>query len=162
MPSFATICKPLHKLTEKDQKFVWTAETQLAFDTIKTLLTTAPVLSYVDPKGNGLILDTDASNVGLGSVIHLLQNGEEKVIRYYSRCLTRAERKYCTTRRELLAAMVSVKHFHHPLYGQQFVIRSHHGSLLWILNFRNTGEGQLARFLETLSAYTFQLQYHAG
>ena len=76
----------MHKLTEKDQKFVWTAETQSAFDTIKTLLTTAPVLSYVDPKGNGLILDTDTSNVGLRSVIHQLQNGEETVIGYYSRC----------------------------------------------------------------------------
>ena len=162
MPSFATICKPLHKLTEKDQKFVWTAETQSAFDTIKMLQTTAPVLSYVDRKGTGFILDTDASNVGLGSVIHQLQNGEEKVIGYYSRCLTRAERKYCTTRRELLAVVASVKHFHHLLYGQQFVIRSDHGSLRWILNFRNTGEGQLARFLETLSAYTFQLQYRAG
>ena len=55
-----------------------------------------------------------------------------------------------------------MKHFHHYLYGQEFVIRSDHGSLRWILNFRNTGEGQLARFLETLSACSFQLKYRAG
>ena len=90
--SFATICKPLHKLTEKDQPSVWSPETQSVFDTTKTLLTTAPVLSYVDPKGNGFVLDTDASNVGLGSVLHQLQDGEEKVICYFSRCLTKAER----------------------------------------------------------------------
>ena len=107
------------------------------------------------------MLDTDASNVGLGSVLHQLQDGEEKVIRF-SRCLTKAERKYCTTRKELLAVVASVKQFHHYLYGQEFVIRSDHGSLRWILNFRNTGEGQLARFLETLSAYSFQLKYRAG
>ena len=83
------------------------------------------------------MLDTDASNVGLGSVLHQLQDGEEKVIGYFSRCLTKA----------------SVKHFYYYLYGQEFVIRSDHGSLWWILNFRDTGEGQLARFLETLSAY---------
>ena len=160
--SFATICKPLHKLTEKDQLFVWTPEAQTAFDTIKTLLTTAPVLSYVDPSGQGFVLDADASNVGIGSILHQLQDGEEKVIGYFSRCLTRAERKYCTTRKELLAVVASVKHFHHYLYGQEFVIRSDHGSLRWILNFRNTGEGQLARFLETLSAYSFQLQHRAG
>ena len=124
------------------------------------LLTTAPVLSYVDTKGNGFVLNTDASNVGLGSVLHQLQDGEEKVIGYFSRCLTKAERKYCTTREELLA-VASVKHFHHYLYGQEFVIRSAHGRLWWILNFRNTGEGQLARFLETLSAYSFQLKYRA-
>ena len=159
--SFATICKPLHKLTEKYQPFVWSPEAQSAY-TIKTLLTTAPVLSYVDPKGNGFVLDTDASNVGLGSVLHQLQDEEEKVIGYFSRCLTKAERKYYTTRKEFLAVVASVKHFHHYLYGQEFVIRSDHGSLRWILNFRNTGEGQLAHFLETLWAYSFQLKYCTG
>ena len=162
IPSFATVCKPLHKLTEKDQKFVWNDETQSAFDTIKRLLTTAPVLSYVDPEGTGFVLDCDASNVGIGSVLHQLQNGEERVIGYFSRCLTRAERKYCTTRKELLAVVASVKHFHTFLYGQEFVIRSDHGSLRWIMNFRNTGEGQLARFLETLSSYSFKLKFRAG
>ena len=113
------------------------------------------------PSGQGFVLDADASNVGIGSIIHQLQDGEEKVIGYFSRCLTRAERKYCT-RKELLVVVASVKHFHHYLYGQEFVIRSDHGSLRWILHFRNTGEGQLARFLETLSAYSFQLQHRAG
>ena len=61
-----------------------------------------------------------------------------------------------------MAVVASVKHFHHYLYGQEFVIISDHGSLRWILNFRNTSEGQLARFLETLSAYSFQLQHQAG
>ena len=46
IPSFATICKPFHKLTEKDAKFVWTNHCQNAFDTIQQLLTSAPVLSY--------------------------------------------------------------------------------------------------------------------
>ena len=103
------------------------------------------------------MLDCDASNVGIGSVLHQLQNGEERVIDYFSRCLTRAERKYCTTRKELLAVVASVKHFHTFLYGQEFVIRSDHGSLRWIMNFRNTGEGQLARFLETLGCRPIHL-----
>ena len=159
--SFATICKPLHKLREKNHLYDWTPECQTAFDTIKTLLTTAPVLGYPSTDGSHFVVDYDASNVGIGSVLHQLQNGEEKVIGYFSRCLSRAERKYCTTRKELLAVVAAVKHFHHYLYGQQFIIRSDHGSLQWLLNFKN-GEGQLARFLETLSAYTFKLEYRAG
>ena len=152
--SFATICKPLHKLTEKNHKYDWTPECQSAFNNVKTMLTTAPVLGYPSTSGGHFSVDCDASNVGIGSVIHQLQNGKEIVIGYYSRCLSRAERKYCTTRKELLSVVEAVKHWHQYLYGQQFLIRSDHGSLQWLLNFKN-GEGQLARFLETLSAYTF-------
>ncbi|MCG8079018.1 MAG: reverse transcriptase, partial [Candidatus Thiodiazotropha taylori] len=161
IPGFATICKPLHRLTEKDHPFVWSDECQTAFETIKTLLTSAPILSYPLPGGQPFILDCDASNVGVGAVLHQLQDGEEKVIGYFSRCLSRAERKYCTTRKELLAVVLAIKHFHHYLYGQEFTVRSDHGSLQWLLNFRN-GEGQLARFLETLSAYTFKIQFRPG
>ena len=46
IPGFATICKSLHKLTEKYAKFVWSDHCQNAFDTIKQLLTSAPILSY--------------------------------------------------------------------------------------------------------------------
>lgn len=161
--SFATICKPLHQLTEKDQLFVWSPECQSAFENLKMLLTTAPVLSYINPEENGFILDTDASNVGIGAVLHQLQDGEEKVIGYFSKCLSKAERKYCTTRKELLAVVKAVEHFHHYIYGQDsVVIRSDHSSLRWLMNFRNTGEGQLARFLERLSAYSFKLEFRAG
>ena len=162
-PSFATVCKPLHKLTEHNQPFVWDKDAQTAFDTLNDLLTSAPVLSYPSPTGNGWVLDCDASNVGIGAVLHQLQNGDEKVIDYFSKCLSRTERKYCTTRKELLAVVKAVEHFHHYIYGQEsVVIRTDHSSLRWLMNFRNTGEGQLARFLEPLSAYSFKLEFRAG
>lgn len=152
LKQFANVCKPLHKLIEKGAPFIWSQDCETAFETIKILLTTAPVLSYPSPDGQNVILDTDASNVALGSVLHLLRNGEEKVIGYYSQCLGKTERKYCTTRKELVAVVNAVKHFHLYLYGQPFIIRTDHGSLQWLMNSRNHGEGQLARFLEILSA----------
>ena len=90
-----------------------------------------------------------------------LQNGEEKVIGYYSKCLSRSERRYCTTRKELLLLILAVKHFHHYLYGQHFTIRTDHGSLQWLMRFKNC-EGQIARWLETLSAYNITIQYLPG
>ena len=113
------------------------------------MLITAPVLGYPSTSGGHFSVDSDASNVGIGSVIHHLQNGKEIVIGYYSRCLSRAERKYCTTSKELLSVVEAVKHWHPYLIGEQYLIRSNHGSLQWLLNLKN-GEGQLARFLETL------------
>ena len=161
IPNFATICKPLHKLTEKNSKFVWSDQTQTAFDTLKQLLTTAPIQSYPLLQDQPFLLDCDASNVGVGAVLSQVQDGEERVISYFSKCLSRAERQYCTTRKELLAVVTAVKHFHHYLIGQDFTIRTDHGSLKWLMRFKNC-EGQIARWIETLSAYTFAIVHRAG
>lgn len=56
----------------------------------------------------------------------------------------------------MLAIVRAVKHFHHYLYGRSFTVRTDHGSLRWLVNFKNP-EGQLARWLETLGAYDFQI-----
>lgn len=157
---FADIAKPLHKLTESKQEFRWDENCQEAFDKLKRALTSAPILSY--PNNEGLfILDTDASNNGLGAVLSQEQNGSEKVICYYSKTFSATERRYCVTRRELLAIVKSIKNFHHYLYGRPFKVRTDHGSLTWLLNFKNP-EGQIARWFELLSQYEFKVEHRAG
>ena len=156
IPNFATVCKPLHQLTEKNNCFVWTEKCQNAFDNLKKLLTSAPILSYPLLQGQRFLIDCDASNVGVGAVLSQIQDGEEKVISYFSKYLSRTERKYCTTRKELLAVVMAVKNFHHFLFGQQFTVRTDHGSLQWLMRFKNC-EGQIARWLEVLSAYNIEL-----
>jgi hypothetical protein len=65
-------------------------------------------------------VDTDASNVGIGGVLSQVQGGQEWVIAYYSKTLMdKAERDYCVTRRELLAIVRTLEHFHKYLYGQE-------------------------------------------
>ena len=150
---FATIAKPIHQFAEKDRDFDWNEECEVAFQAIKNTLCSAPILAFrteTDP----FVIDCDASNVGQGAVLSQIQNGEEKVICYFSRCFSRAERNYCATRRELLAVVNAIKHFHHYLYGNRFTVRSDHGSLRWLLNFKIL-DGQLARMLTFLSAYDF-------
>ena len=107
------------------------------------------------------VLHADASGDGLGAVLSKVQQGTEQVIAYYSRVLTKTERQYCVTRRELLAVICAVKHFHHYLYGRHFVIRSDHGSLRWLLNFKNA-EGQMARWLGDLGTYDYEIQHRPG
>jgi hypothetical protein len=141
-------------------KFSWREENHYAFSELKRALTSSPLLSF--PKGEGeFILDTDASNIGIGAVLSQKQEGKEKVIAYYSRVLSKAERNYCVTRRELLAVVDSIKFFHHYLYGRRFTIRTDHISLKWLLSFRDL-EGQLARWLERLQQYEFQMEYRKG
>ena len=158
--NFADIARPLHKLTEADRKFDWTESCQESFETLKKALTSAPILSY--PTSDDMfILDTDASNEGMGSVLSQVQNGVERVICYFSKAFSKQERRYCVTRRELLAVVASIKNFHHYLYGRQFIVRSDHGALRWLFKFKNP-EGQIARWLETLSTYNFKIEHRAG
>jgi hypothetical protein len=91
-------------------------------------LTTTPILTYPCPVEE-FILDTDASNYGIGAVLSQIQGGEERAIGYYSRSLNKAERNYCVTRKELLAVVAAVEHFHYYLYGQKFTVRTVHSSL---------------------------------
>ena len=158
---FSSICKPLHILTQKDHTFEWNEACQTAFDTLKTALTTAPILGFPQESQGQFILDADSSNDALGSVLSQEQDGQERVISYYSKCYSKTERRYCTTRKELLAVVCSIKHFHHYLYGRHFKVRSDHGSLRWLMNFKIC-EGQLARFMELLAAYDFTIEFRPG
>lgn len=104
--SFAAIAKPLHALTQKGNKFTWSEECQSAFEVLRDKLVKAPMLAHPDFT-KPFILDTDASDMAMGAVLSQVQDGDERVISYASRCLTKAERKYCVTRKELLATVYS-------------------------------------------------------
>lgn len=99
--------------------------------------------------------------VNLDWTLSQIQNDQEKVICYYSQSLSKPERKYWVTRKELLAVVKAVKQFHHYLYGRHFIVRSDHGALRWLLNFKNP-EGQLARWIEVLSTYDMEIQHRQG
>ena len=72
IPDFSKIAKPMTRLLQKDEKFNWTPECEAAFHTLRTLLTTAPVLaqSYIEKPFN---VFCDALGIGLGCV--LMQEG---------------------------------------------------------------------------------------
>ncbi len=83
------------------------------------------------------------------------------MVAYYSCSLSRPERNYCVTRRELLAVVLAVRHFRPYLLGTKFTLRTDHASLTWMLNFRQP-EGQVARWLEILQEYDFEVQHRPG
>ena len=98
------------------------------------------------------ILDTYASNTGIGAVLsQVLGDGSEQVISYGSSVLSKQERRYCVTRRELLAVVLFLQHFRLYLLGRPFLICTDHDSLTWLSNFKEP-EGQLAHWLKCMHA----------
>ena len=119
---------------------------QTALEALKACLISAPILGFPTEDGR-FLLDTDASlfAVGGGGVLHQLQDDREVVIAYASRSLHLSQRRYCTTRREMLAAVVMCTHYRSYLRGAQFTLRMDHSSLRWLQKFRNE-DGMLARW----------------
>ena len=157
---FAKIASPIHDLTKKGTRFAWTEDCQLAFDTLKTALTEAPILSYPDFSWP-FILSTDASDDALGMVLGQIQNDREVVIAYGGRKLNPAEKNYSVTEREALAVVDGIKHFQHYLYGRKFVVFTDHNAVRWLMNIREP-TGRLARWALLLQQYDFEIKHRAG
>ena len=139
----ASIAKPLYQLTEYNRAFKWTDQCQDAFVRLHRALVSTPVSAFPDCS-RMFILDTDASNQGIGAV--LLQehdDGFEHVVAYASQALSKAERKYSITRKELLAVVSFLHYFRPYLLVRQFKLKTDHSSLLWLRRFKEP-EGQLA------------------
>ena len=160
VPEFATVAQPLFRLVEKNRTFSWSEECEVALAELKKRLTEAPVLGYPQTEG-GITLDTDASDVGLGAVLSQEQEGTERVLGYASRALTKSEKNYCVTRKELLAIMFGLKKFRPYLVGRHFRIRTDHAALRWATAFREP-EGQLARWLQQLDEHDYEIEHRPG
>jgi hypothetical protein len=110
--NFSKIAKPLTSFLEKGVDFSWTNERQMAFEELKKMLTTAPVLTLPDHSKKFTVY-CDASRDGLGCV--LMQEG--RVIAYASWQLRRHELNYPTHDLELAAVVHALKIWRHYLFG---------------------------------------------
>ena len=156
---FSLIAEPLYQLTGK-RPFIWGDPQQEAFDTLIHALTSPPVLAFPNNEGH-FYLDCDASDYAVGGQLSQEQNGVERTIGYSSAVLQQAQRRYCTTRKELLAVVLFTRTFRHYLLGRKFTVRTDHNSLVWLTNFKHA-EGQLARWLEELSQFNMKIVHRPG
>ena len=111
----------------------WDLECQDAFDKLKELCTTTPILAYAD-FGKPFKLHTNASVLGLGAVLYQVQDGVEKVISYASRSLTKSETKYWVHELELLYLKWAItEQFYKYLYGNTFNAYTDNNPLTYML-----------------------------
>ena len=162
--NFSTKLNPLYNLLHKDKAFCWTEIEQEAFESIKLELINSKVLTNF--KGSyPLIIEVDASPVGVGCV--LLQNirGKDKPIYFASKKLSPAEQNYSQIDREGLALVFAVKKFKYFLLGRKFTARTDHKPLLSLFGpgkpIPDTN-ARLQRWALLLSQFTFDLEHKPG
>lgn len=112
-------------------------------------------------RSRAFILQTDASDVGLGVVLTQEFVDGEKVIAYASRTLTVPERNYSVTEKECLAIIWGIQKMRHYLEGYHFVIITDHQSLKW-LNSIQSPSGRIARWALEMMQYDYEVRYRKG
>jgi len=148
VPHFTDLALPLTALTELQVPFKWTAKCAEAFDSLKSALTTPPVL--VQPDFNRIFfLATDASGFSVGSVLEQKDdNGALHPIGYFSHKLSSSQTRYTITEKEFYAIVLGLKHFRYIVYGYPVVILTDHSALVPMIKGHKAPADYSARFLK--------------
>ena len=160
IPRITDINAPLYQLVRKDKKWEWTPECQQAFDEIKRILTTDPVLKLPD-WSKTFIIETDASDKAIAAVLSQEYDSKLFPIAYVSRTLSAAEKNYSTTEKECLAIVYAIQQFNHYIFGHKAIIRTDHSALQWMHKLRGTNS-RLERWAIQLGNYDITFEHIPG
>ena len=161
--NFSTVVAPLTNLLKGKAQFVWTDECQGAFDNVKLLLSTAPVLAA--PRlDRPFKIQVDASQVGAGAV--LLQTDDQEVDRpvsYFSKKFNQHQLNYSTIEKEALALVWALQHFNVYVGGGvvPVVVFSDHNPLTFLHQLQNPNQ-RLMRWALFLQPYDLQIRHIKG
>src|SRR6266540_1493735 len=156
---FLTIAGPMTNLLAKEVPYVWGQEQQQAFERLKQIISSVPVLVYLD-FNQPFILYTDASKEGLGAI--LTQEGQDKrihpviFISYKNNC---HERNYSITDLEGLAVFWTVKKLKRYLRGTPFTIITDHSALKYIFTKAEIPKGRRGQWMIYLQQFDFKIEH---
>jgi hypothetical protein len=163
IPNYADTARPLTDLTKKSYPNTvnWDANCEIAFTKLKKCLTTQPILSTPN-FAKDFILQTDASNFGLGAVLTQIDTeGNEKPILYLSRKLQGREENYTISEKECLAIIWSIGKLNYYLFDHKFTVMTDHQALKW-LEVNKSNNARLTRWFLALQPYHFNIEYKQG
>lgn len=161
--NYSSITVPITDLLKKGrEKLEWTNQADQALQKLKEALVSAPILANPDFT-QPFIIETDSSDLAVGSVLVQVLRGERKCIAYYSKKLSSTQRKYSATERECLAVLLSIENFRHFVEGNRFVVQTDAMSLTFLKSMSIESKSpRIARWALKLSKYDVDFQYKKG
>ena len=161
VPNLAVFARPLTALTRKDKitgqtvPFVWDTDCDLAFNKIKEMLVSAPMLHPPD-LSRPFYLWTDASAKGFGALLEqCADDGKRYPITYASQQTNAAEAKYAPTELEVAALVYAMEHFEVYVLGNHTTVYTDHQALVtaFLSHMKNLTKGLLARWYLRISRF---------
>jgi hypothetical protein len=161
IPNFSKIAEPIINLTKKHARFKWNQECQTAFEYLKESLVVVPLLAYPDTN-KPYVLYTDASDSCIGACLtQQTEEGEEKPIYFLSHKLSDTQTRWSTIEKEGFAIHYSLQKLDHYLHGAQFVIKTDHKPLKYILDAPMVNQ-KLMRWALSIAGYNCKVMYIEG
>lgn len=165
VPNFSVIQRPLSEKSggKSSRKIKWTPEMQTAFDQLKVKISEEVELAYPDyhEGAEPLELYVDASASGAGACLCQKQEDDMKIIAYASTSFAAAQVNYSTIEKELTALRWGIKAFRPFLIGSEFILHTDHQPLIYLNNMKLI-DSRLARTLEDLADFSFEIRYTPG
>lgn len=158
--NFATIAEPLTRLLKAEVPFKWGPEQEEAKATLLRAMTSQPILAYPD-FSKPFIIQTDASDVGVGAVLSQIQDGKEHPISYASETLDQTKRSYSATEREAYAIHWAVNYFRPYVHGRKFQLQTDHKALEYIFEGKAKNQ-KLLRWALSIQEFDFEVVYRKG
>jgi hypothetical protein len=152
---YGIICKPLFEALKKNG-FVWGDRQKEAFESLKLIMTKAPVLALPNYK-NPFVLEADACGYGIGAV--LMQ--DHRPIAFMSQAIGPKAAALSTYDKEALAIIEAIKKWKHYFAGSSLIIRTDQQSLKFIQEQKLT-EGIQHKLLIKLLGYDYRIEYKKG
>lgn len=121
LPNLQSLLHPLRKLLEKKTPFQWSQKCQETFESLKQMIANSKILVHYDPT-KSLVIVSDAGPYGVGAILNVIINNEERPCYMVSSSLSKAEQNYSQLHREALAIVFAVKKFHKYIYGYHVII----------------------------------------
>ena len=158
--NFSKRIRDLVILLRKDTPFFWGPAQQAAFEDIKGALLD-DVLLHFPITGKPYVITTDASQYAIGAYLGQEVDGIIRPIWCLSRTLNRAETRYSTIEKELLAIVFALQRFKPYIYGQRFRIVTDHRPLIWLCGL-NKPTSRLSRWSMLISEYAGKVEFVPG
>ncbi|GJP31378.1 hypothetical protein CLOM_g12018 [Closterium sp. NIES-68] len=156
IPNMAGLTGPLTDLLQKGTFYEWGEKQQAAFEALKNLLMSPPVLRIADPERPFEVI-TDASDIAIGAVVMQAFGNGLQPIAYESRKMQSAERNYPVHDKEMLAIVHAFKIWRCYLAGADVTVRTDHKSLQYLRAQPNLNPRQI-RWLDYLeSNFTYKI-----
>jgi hypothetical protein len=152
--NYGAIAEPLTRLLRKGA-FQWLDKATGAFHALQQALTTAPIMQL--PDFDQPFVECDASGVGVGAVLHQGSGA----IAYFSRQIAARHAHLAAYERELIGLVQAVRHWHAYLWGREFIVKTDHYSLKYLLDQCLTTIPQ-HQWISKLIGYDFRVQYKPG
>lgn len=157
---FSKITKPLCGLLAKDAPFVFSDSCLQAFETLKSALTSAPIIRSPNWELPFEIM-CDASDYAMGAVLGQRVDKVPHVIYYASKTLNDAQLNYSTTEKELLAVVFALDKFRSYLLGSKVLVYSDHAALKYLLT-KKDAKSRLIRWILLLQEFDIEIRDKKG